>query len=113
MRIVRVTVPVAGGAGVATGSGIANINGAIYAVRLDLTSQPGTADVTIAEGTTEILSRANSGADETYYPRVTAAKADGTASALTEVAPAVEKATITVAQGDAHASGVKAIFWVE
>lgn len=106
----KTTLTAAGSPGSATATHDINVNGKIYAIKLDYTGLPATTDVTLSEGTTEVLSRANSNTDETFYPRLPATKADGSASTLTEVAPILAKLHVDVAGGDPDGTLVVTVF---
>jgi hypothetical protein len=106
LRKVQTTLTAAGEAGSASVAGSIQLRGVceVYAVALNYTSLPATADVTITDGAGiggTILSRSNSNTDATLYPRAVASKsADGSASSLTEVVPVAEALSIAVAQGN-------------
>lgn len=101
----RGTITVAGSAGSATGStSIGPINGLLHAVFVDYTSQPATADLTLAmTGPAQtLLTIANNGTDRWAYPRALMQGVDG--ANLTGVYDrlAVDgTVTASIAQGDA------------
>ena len=105
----RVSVTVTGSAGSATGSASSRpLTGLLHAVHLAYTTQPATADVTIATaGTTTpaqtLLTRSDSATDGWFYPRK--AMNSDVAGALTvyERAPMADAITVSVAQGNAGA----------
>lgn len=101
-----------GSAGSATASDTINVNGKIHAVELGYTGLPNTTDVVLSSGATEVLTRSNSSTDETFYPRVAATKADGSASTLTEVAPIVRKLSVELTGGDPDGE-LEVLIWVE
>ena len=124
LRKVQTTLTATGEAGSASAAGSIQLRGVceVYAVALDYTSLPATADVTVTDGAGiggTVLSRSNSNTDATLYPRAAASKsadgsssstarspygtppqADGSASSLTEVVPVAETLSIAVAQGN-------------
>lgn len=98
------TVTLTGGAGSATGSATIPVTGFVHAVKLSYSGQPATCDVTLTDDLgSVILAKADSNTGAVYRPRQVASKAaDGTASVLTEVLPAVARVlNIAVAQGNA------------
>lgn len=112
MNVKRQVFYAEGSAGSATASGSINVNGSIHAVELGYTNLPNTTDVTLSSGATEVLSKSNSNADETFYPRVAATKADGSASTLTEVSPVVRKLSVELSGGDPDGE-LEVLVWTE
>lgn len=104
MRTYKITVTIAGAAGSATGTAtsIRPINGELYGIYLDYTSQPGTTDVTITSTnpTQTLLVRSNSGTDGWFYPRVTICDTAAGALLFYEEAPIDAYVNVAVAQGD-------------
>ena len=71
IRTYVIDITTTGTAGSATGSGTTTrpVNGTIVAVKVDFTSQAGTADTTIVDGFGQsILALTNSNSDAWYYP---------------------------------------------
>jgi hypothetical protein len=102
----QIPVTVTGSAGAATGTGVSTtpINGILTAVHIDYTSQPATADVTIAAGSPAqtVLAKADSGTDGWYYPQVQICGTDGAAISGQYIPPQLcGYVTVSVAQGDA------------
>lgn len=104
MRTYKITVAVAGTAGSATGSQDSSkpINGELYGIYLDYTSQPVTTDVTITttNPTQTLLVRSNSGTDGWFYPRATICDASAGALLFYEEFPLDAYINVAVAQGD-------------
>lgn len=108
IRKTTTTVTTSGSAGSASGSGSLGVpteggSARVVAIRLSYTGEPATTDVTITDGLTggAIVTVSNSSTAATVYPSAASAKADGTASTLTEVSPiCTGKLNIAVAQGD-------------
>lgn len=112
MHVKRQVFYAEGGSGSATASGTINVNGAIAAIELGYTGLPATTDVVLSSGATEVLTKSNSNTDETFYPRVAATKADGSASTLTEVSPVVRKLSVELTGGDPDGE-LEVLVWVE
>lgn len=114
IRKSAVTVTVAGADGSATGSAqFGPVAGRVLAVHLDYTTQPATADVTVAtvSPAVTVLTVANANTDAWFYPRQLM---DGTNGAdLTGVYEAIAVAdhiNVSVAQGNAG-SVVATLIW--
>ena len=122
---IKITVPVVGTAGSATGSQISNqpVNGKILRVHVAYTSQPaGTCDVTIATvetPTQDILTLTNTATSGWFAPRMPVHGPTGTAltyngtQTVNEPFPVSGYVKVTVAQGDPHATGVVVTMEVE
>lgn len=110
IRVHTILVPVLGSAGSATGSAKSRdtIMGCIKSVYIDYTSQPGTADVTIATTGSNypartLITRTNSGTDGWFDPRIQATDTSATAIAWYDEIYLSDQVTASVAQGDAGA----------
>jgi hypothetical protein len=116
--IIQLRVTTVGSAGSATGSATTRmpVNGKIYAVHTDFTTQPATTDTTLTSTlpTQTILTLTNTGTDALDYPRVLLQGATG--ADLTTVYDKFIVAgylTVTVAQGDAITDGVIVTIYLE
>lgn len=112
----QVTVAVAGADGSATGSGKTRpITGLLLAVHVDYTTQPATADVTIATaGSTHpalpLLTVSNNATDGWYFPRKAICTDAGAAQTMYEIAPVADAVTVSVAQGNAGTVAVTLVY---
>ena len=112
----QVTVAVAGANGSATGSGKTRpITGLLLAVHVDYTTQPATADVTIATaGSTApaltLLTLADKNADGWFFPRQAIHNTAGAAQTQNEIAPVADAVTVSVADGNAGAVAVTLVY---
>lgn len=104
----KISVPVAGVAGSASGSASSKIpaNGKIAAVYVKYTGQPAlTTDVEVKTAgnnspAQSILTLINKNTDGWFYPQALLHKSDGTALTTTDEFPVDDYLIVTVAQGD-------------
>lgn len=108
IRVHTIAITTTGSAGAATGSAKTRdtVMGCIKSVYIDYTSQPGTADVTIATTGSNypartIFTRTNSGTDGWFDPRIQATDTAGTAITWYDEIYLSDQVTASVAQGDA------------
>jgi hypothetical protein len=112
---IEVTTTGANGSAAGTGKSRAPVSGLLMAIYIDYTSQPATADVTIATENAPvktIFTRSDSATDGWFYPR--AATSDLVGAALTDYTPIPfdDYVTATVAQGNAGSVDVY-LLWAE
>jgi hypothetical protein len=106
LKTERITVAVTGSAGSAGGTATSRpIMGLLLAVHIDYTSQPATADVTVASAGSvypamPLLTVTNNATDGWYLPRRAACDPAGGALTAYEVQPVADAVVVTVAQGD-------------
>jgi len=122
IRTQQVTLTPVGVAGSATANGQTGvISGYVVAVHLEFTTQPATADVTIATVNAPIktiLTITDSATDAWYYPRhlvhgETGTALTGTAGGDRTPIPVDDHIKVTIAQGDAVANGLVATILYE
>ena len=112
----QVTVTVAGANGSATGSGKTRpITGLLLAVHVDYTTQPATADVTIATaGSTApaltLLTLTDKNTDGWFFPRQAIHNTAGAAQTQYDIAPVADAVTVSVAEGNAGAVTVTLVY---